>query len=122
MMSTLTDIRNVAVTVADQDAAVRFYTDTLGFVTHVDGETPAGRWIIVAPPSANGAISLVGDPATSGTDTGIRFGTNDAASAHRELAERGVAVSDLIAWDNMPPMFSFDDPDHNRFYVIEDQR
>ena len=35
---------------------------------------------------------------------------------------RNVAVSDLIAWDDMPPMFSFDDPDRNRFYVLEDQQ
>ncbi len=31
-------------------------------------------------------------------------------------------MSTLISWDGVPPMFSFDDPDHNRFYVIEDQQ
>ena len=30
-------------------------------------------------------------------------------------------VSELITWEGMPPMFSFDDPDHNRFYVIQDE-
>ena len=35
-MNTLTDIRNVAVNVSDQDAALRFYTDTLGFATRFD--------------------------------------------------------------------------------------
>ena len=39
-MNTLTDIRNVAVNVSDQEVALRFYTDTLGFATHVDGDTP----------------------------------------------------------------------------------
>ena len=77
-MSTLTDIRNVAVNVSDQDAALRFYTDTLGFATHVDGDTPAGRWIMIAPPDANVAISLVANPDATGTDTGIRFGTLNA--------------------------------------------
>ena len=120
-MNTLTDIRNVAVNVTDQDAALRFYTDTFGFVTHVDGDSPAGRWIIIAPPDANVAISLVANPDTAGVDTGIRFGTTDATTAHRDLSDHGVTVSELITWDNMPPMFSFDDPDHNRFYVIEDQ-
>jgi lactoylglutathione lyase len=121
MMNTLTDIRNVAINVRDQDAALRFYIDTLGFVTHVDGDSPAGRWVIVAPPDANVAISLVAEPDTTGTDTGIRFGTSDAAQAHRTLAEHGVTVSELIIWDDVPPMFSFDDPDNNRFYVIEDR-
>jgi catechol 2,3-dioxygenase-like lactoylglutathione lyase family enzyme len=120
-MNTITDIRNVAVNVTDQDAALRFYTQTLGFQTRVDGDTPAGRWIIVAPPDANVAISLVANADASGTDTGIRFGTPDAAQSHRHLTQHGVTVGDLLAWNNMPPMFSFDDPDNNRFYVIEDQ-
>jgi catechol 2,3-dioxygenase-like lactoylglutathione lyase family enzyme len=117
-MNTLTDIRNTAVNVTNQDAALRFYTDTLGFETHVDGDSPAGQRIIISPPNANVAISLGANP--DATDTGIRFGTTDATTAHRELAQHGVTVSELIAWD-MPPIFSFDDPDHNRFYVIEDQ-
>ncbi len=120
-MSTLTDIRNIAVNVGDQDAALRFFTHTLGFQIHVDGDTPAGRWIIVAPPDGNVAISLVANPDAAGVDTGIRFGTTDATAAHQTLADRGVSVGDLLVWDDMPPMFSFDDPDHNRFYVIEDQ-
>lgn len=57
----------------------------------------------------------------AGHDTGIRFGTSNAAQSHRTLAERGVTVSELLTWDDMPPMFSFDDPDNNRFYVIENQ-
>lgn len=120
-MNTFTDIRNVAVNVTDQNAALRFYTETLGFATHVDGETPAGRWIIIAPPNANVALSLVANPNASGLDTGIRFGTSNAAQSHTTLAEQGVTVSELLTWDDMPPMFSFDDPDNNRFYVTQDQ-
>ena len=99
-MSTLTDIRNVAVNVSDQDAALRFYTDTLGFATHVDGDTPAGRWIMIAPPDANVAISLVANPDATGTDTGIRFGTSNAVQSHRTLTEHGVTVSELIKGKN----------------------
>ena len=120
-MTTLTDIRNVAVNVTDHDTARRFYTDTLGFDLLVDGDTPAGRWVMVAPSSAVVAVSLVAQPASSGVDTGIRFGATDAAAARQALADRGVTVSELLAWDGVPPMFTFDDPDHNRFYVIEDQ-
>ena len=120
-MNTMTDIRNIAVNVTDQDAALGFCNDTLGFTTHMDGQTPAGRWIIVAPPDANVTISLVSNPDATGADTGIRFGTTNAEQSHRTLADHGVTVSDLLTWDGVPPMFSFDDPDHNRFYVIEDQ-
>ena len=36
------------------------------------------------------------------------------------MRERGVAVGELLRWDGVPPMFTFDDPDGNRFYVVED--
>ena len=89
-MNTMTDIRNVAVNVTDQDAALGLYNDTLGFTTHMDGQTPAGRWIIIAPPDANVTISLVANPDATGADTGIRFGTTNAAQSHRTLADHGV--------------------------------
>ena len=120
-MNTMTDIRTIAVNVTDQDAALGFFSDTLGFTTHMDGPTPAGRWIIIAPPDATVSLSLIANPEAAGTDTGIRFGTVNAAQSHRTLTDHGVTVSDLLMWDGVPPMFSFDDPDHNRFYVIEDQ-
>jgi lactoylglutathione lyase len=119
-MNTLTDIRNVAVNVRNQDDALRFYTDKLGFVTVMDGDTPAGRWIVIAPPNGTVALSLVSGRDGAGVDTGIRFGTIDATEAHRTLSANGVTVSELITWENMAPMFSFDDPDRNRFYVIQD--
>jgi hypothetical protein len=37
---------------------------------------------------------------------------------HRTMTDRGVAVGDLLAWPDVPPMFTFDDPDDNRFYVV----
>ncbi len=42
----------VIVPVADQDQALAFYVEKLGFDKRLDGESPAGRWIEVAPPGA----------------------------------------------------------------------
>ena len=53
------------------------------------------------------------------TITGIRFTVPDAAAEHASMQERGVTVGDLLTWEGVPPMFSFDDPDGNRFYVVE---
>ena len=36
--------------------------------------------------------------------------------------QRGVTVGDLLRWDGVPPMFTFDDPDGNRFYIVEEMR
>ena len=47
----ITNIRTVAVYVADQDAALRFYTEKLGFeVRNSQPMGPQGNWLEVAPP------------------------------------------------------------------------
>jgi len=46
----ITGVRTVSIPVDDQDAALRFYVDTLGFTTLRDNPTPnGGRWIELAP-------------------------------------------------------------------------
>jgi predicted enzyme related to lactoylglutathione lyase len=45
-----------------------------------------------------------------------------AAAEHAAMSAQGVVVGELRRWDGVPPMFSFDDPDGNRFYVVEDQQ
>ena len=54
--------------------------------------------------------------------TGIRFTVPDAEAEHAAMRERGVNVGELLRWDGVPPMFSFDDLDGNRFYVVEEPR
>jgi hypothetical protein len=39
---------------------------------------------------------------------------------HATLLARGVEVGELLRWDGVPPMFSFDDPDGNRYYIVEE--
>ena len=36
------------------------------------------------------------------------------------MHDRGIRVGELLLWDGVPPMFTFDDPDGNRFYVVEE--
>ena len=119
----LKDVRTVAVPVADQDQALAFYRDTLGFEVRLDavlgGEM---RWIEVAPPGANTSVALVeaGDELPAGIDTGIRLVTGDAASDYGSLVAAGVRMNtDLLLWEGVPPMFSFRDVDGNTLYVAE---
>ena len=121
MTTTLIDIRCVAVPVRDQDAALAFYVDTLGFELRLDAPiSDTQRWVEVAPPGATTSLALVAGPdnPAPGVDTGVRFAVADARMAHQTMAERGVAVGELLAWPGVPPMFTFDDPDGNRFYVV----
>jgi predicted enzyme related to lactoylglutathione lyase len=117
----ITDVRSVAVPVRDQDAALAFYVETMGFEKRLDAPiSETMRWIEVAPPGAATSIALVSGPdsPTPGVDTGVRFTVSDVEAEHRRLQAGGVSTSELLAWEDIPPMFTFDDPDGNRFYVV----
>ena len=49
------EIRLVGIPVTDQDRALRFYTETLGFELQMDVPLPqqGSRWIVVADPEGN---------------------------------------------------------------------
>jgi catechol 2,3-dioxygenase-like lactoylglutathione lyase family enzyme len=121
-MSHFTDIRTIGVPVGDQDRAVAFYTETLGFELLMDAPLPeiGGRWIVVAPPGAPTNLALT--PATSEgpADTGVRLVTADAAAAHKYLQAAGVDTDELLTWPGVPPMFTFRDQDGNTLYVVQE--
>lgn len=121
-MTTITRVRTVGVPVADQDRALAFYTDVLGFEVRLDAPiAEAARWIEVAPPQSPTSIALVAAAQdVRGVDTGVRFSVPDAQSAYDGMTVRGVQVDELLRWEGMPAMYSFVDPDGNRFYVVED--
>jgi catechol 2,3-dioxygenase-like lactoylglutathione lyase family enzyme len=120
-MNHINEIRTVGVPVTDQDRAVAFYTETLGFELVMDAPLPrfGGRWITVAPAGSAATIALVpasdGNPA--GVDTGIRMGSPDAKAAHQHFLDAGVDTDELLEWPGIPPMFSLRDQDGNRLYV-----
>ena len=126
--TTITDVRTVAITVRDQDQALGFYVDTLGFEKRLDAPfSPTMRWVEVAPPGAATSVALVAsDPDAGteqpGTDTGIRFIVPNAEVEHAWMREAGIVVSDLMLWDGVPPMYTADDLDGNRFYIVEEIR
>jgi lactoylglutathione lyase len=125
--TSITDVRTVGIPVTDQDQALAFYVDTLGFEKRLDAPiSPTMRWIEVAPPGAGTSIALTADEEgtgqATGTDTGIRFAVPDAEAEHAAMRDVGVAVSEVMHWPGVPPMYTVDDPDGNRFYVVEETR
>jgi catechol 2,3-dioxygenase-like lactoylglutathione lyase family enzyme len=123
--TTIADVRTIGINVADQEDALAFYVTTLGFEKRLDARiSPTARWIEVAPPGAATSIALnVADgTADVGVDTGIRFTVPDVDAEHATMRERGVNVGEVLRWDGVPPMYTFDDPDGNRFYIVEETR
>ena len=120
----ISEVGVVMVPVTDQDRALAFYTEKLGFETRSDTAFGDGnRWLEVAPPGGSTRISLVtpreGDPV--GGDARIALRTADAEAAHAELKSRGVDVDAEIMsmGDPVPDMFWFRDPDGNSLLIVE---
>jgi catechol 2,3-dioxygenase-like lactoylglutathione lyase family enzyme len=117
----ITHVGTVIVPVADQDQALAFYTGTLGFEVRIDAPfAPGRRWIEVAPAGGQTSLALVPrDSAPSGIE--VSLATASAEADHAELTTRGVeADAELIRMgEGVPPMFTFRDPDGNRFRMVE---
>lgn len=110
------------VPVGDQDRALEFYVGKLGFEVRLDGPFGDGdRWVEVAPPGAETTIALVAirDGEPGGIE--VSLATRDADADHGALRERGVDADEAVMrmGDFVPPMFTFRDPDRNRFRMVE---
>jgi lactoylglutathione lyase len=118
----ITELRTVGVPVSDQDRALDFYCDKLGFEKRLDVPYADGkRWIEVAPPGSATTVALVPahEGVPSGVETGIRFVSEDAAAANAELRARGVDADEVLHWQGAPPMFAFRDQDGNGLEIIQ---
>ena len=123
-MTGITKVGTVMVPVADQDEAIAFYTEALGFSLLADVPFGEGeRWVEVAPPGGGAALALVpprGDYQT-GRLTGIALESADPRSDHAELQAKGVDVdAELMGGDGTVPLiFFFRDRDANQLMVVE---
>jgi catechol 2,3-dioxygenase-like lactoylglutathione lyase family enzyme len=118
----ITQVETVAVHVADQHRALKFYLGRLGFERRRDVPFGDGqRWIEVAPAGATTTIALVAprEGGATGIDTGVRLATEDAEADYADLRGRGVGVDGEILHSlGAPPMFAFRDPDGNRLIIV----
>ena len=119
----ISDVGGVAIPVSDQERAVRFYVERLGFEVLLDVPMgDGGRWVQVAPRGGRVAVALVaagdGDPVA--VDTGITFATSDAEDDHSALVGCGVDADELLHWPGVPTMFIVRDPDGNQLKIMED--
>ena len=120
----ISEVHTITVPVSNQDRALAFYIEQLGFEKRMDVTFGEGqRWIEVAPAGAGTTIALPppGGSVKPGVDTGIRLTTLDAEADHGRLRDRGVDVDAGILrfGEGVPPMFSLRDPDGNTLYVVE---
>jgi catechol 2,3-dioxygenase-like lactoylglutathione lyase family enzyme len=112
------------VTVADQDAAIDFWTGKLGFEKRFDQPYGEGsRWVEVAPPGGEARLALtppMRDQGQPGGETGVAFTTDDLEADHAALRDQGVDIEDVMQVpEEVPPMAMFRDPDGNSFLLVQ---
>jgi catechol 2,3-dioxygenase-like lactoylglutathione lyase family enzyme len=121
----IAQVGTVIVPVSDQDKALAFFMEKLGFEKGVDVPYGDGqRWLDVVPPDGGTSVALVppmGDNAP-GVETRIAFTSDDVDADHATLSDRGVDVDDeIMRGDDIPSMFWFRDPDGNRYLIVQRQ-
>ena len=125
-------LHSASVVVSDQDAALDFYVNKLGWEKLIDNPMGETRFITVAPKGSDAELALM-DPrmmeqAGEGTlkpgmNLGITFVCEDVKATCDEMMAKGVSFS-------MPPAempwgalgAHFEDPDGNTFFLTEDTK
>lgn len=112
----------ITLPVADQDRALCFYRDVLGFEVTADLDMPPGRWLQVAPkeprPPSRPGPGMGGF--TPGETRGIMLLTTDVDADCARLTAAGVAVDgpDDLPWGRMA---AFRDPDGNGLMLLTEK-
>jgi predicted enzyme related to lactoylglutathione lyase len=113
-------IKFVSVPVTDQDRALAFYTQKLGFTILTDQPFGEQRWIELGIPGAQtGVVLFTPDEHKShiGTFAHFTFFTDDIDKTYQELLQRGVEMDgppQKMPWGTF---VKFKDPDGNGYVL-----
>jgi predicted enzyme related to lactoylglutathione lyase len=116
----ITHVKLTTVYVSDQDKALDFYTNKLGFEVRADETMGEMRWIEVGPKGAATSIVLkLGNEGPSaeriGQFTEIALEADDIEATYRELSSRGVEFTEKPNRQPWGMQAQFVDQDGNRF-------
>jgi lactoylglutathione lyase len=123
----ITRIQSTTICVSDQERALDFYVNKLGFEKREDapfGLDSTLRWIEVAPPGADSVLVLAKgyggcEPGRLGKFAGVVLYADDIASTYDELKARGVKFTEAPfkqSWGMMQAQFL--DQDGNGLVLV----
>ena len=113
--------------VNNQDEAVKFWTEKLGFAVIAEEDNNQGlRWIEIAPNKGaetsiilhNKAFVAEMSPGLNLDTPSLMFFTENLEQLHRDLSNKNITVGEIV---NMPSgsVFNFADNEENYFAVME---
>lgn len=118
----ITKVKHVTVPVGDQDAALKFFTEKLGFKVAVDAEFIPGeqRWIELEIPGADTQLVLFTTDEHKdrvGTFSDIIFYSEDIQKTYEDLKAKGVEFTQEPVEEEWGMYAIFKDPDGNTFMI-----
>lgn len=117
----ITHVKFSSIPVTDQERALEFYTEKLGFTLETDAPFGDGkRWIELSAPEGNTRIvlfTLEGQEDRIGTYSNIVFATKNVQKAYDELHKKGVEFTSLPTVESWGVYAQFKDPDGNLFIL-----
>lgn len=120
-------IHSAVVIVSDQDAALDFYVNTLGWEKRLDNPMgPDMRFITVAPKGAEmelvlGSTAMYNPADGKGIPNGITLIVDDVDATYAELSAKNVTFGmkpETMPWG--PRGADFQDPDGNSFFLTSE--
>jgi catechol 2,3-dioxygenase-like lactoylglutathione lyase family enzyme len=112
-------IKFVGIPVRNQDAALKFYTETMGFKVVTDQPfTPAQRWIELLIPGSETGLALFtpeGHENRIGQFQSISFWCDDVFATAKVLKAKGARFAEEPKVEVWGSTAVFQDPDGNRF-------
>jgi catechol 2,3-dioxygenase-like lactoylglutathione lyase family enzyme len=123
----ITKVTHVTIWVKDQDAALKFYRDQLGFKVVIDDAAtiPNYRWLSVAPHQQDGleiVLNLATTPeqlAGVGKQGMFVFASTDVHADYAALKAKGVTIRTDINVNPWGSDFIFEDLYGNDFDVVQ---
>jgi uncharacterized glyoxalase superfamily protein PhnB len=94
-MQAIDRVSTIAIAVADQEEALAWYTEKLGFEKKMDVRSPQFRWLTVAPPQQVDVEFLLASwfPDRIGKNATWVLSTRDCQAGYEELKAKGVEFS-----------------------------
>ncbi|MGH9483037.1 MAG: VOC family protein [Terriglobales bacterium] len=112
-------VKFVSIPVRDQDVALRFFTQALGFKVSTDQPfTPKQRWIELSVPGAETGLALFtpeGHENRIGQFQSIAFWCDDVFATAKILQSKGVTFAKEPKHEAWGDSAVFQDPDGNQF-------
>lgn len=122
----ISHIHSTTIIVSDQDAALDFYVNTLGWEKRMDSPMGDLRWLTVAPAGEKTELALAstemfGGAAGAPSNPAINLIAADLDATYAEMTAKGVKFAGPV--ETMPwgaKGATLLDPDGNAFFIAEE--